>query len=899
MAGRVRDEVNLRGLGRLEVLPGSTAYSRYRLLRVESADRPSQQAAREVAGIEWARPIYRVDGVDSPMLSTGQLVVRLRPDLAQREIDELFSDYGVAVVQPFDGLEDTYLLRTEGDPDENEVAAAAALYLDDRVTYAHPDFVALSVPRQATPQDEYYSRQWHLQNTGQNGATVGADIDVLGAWETTLGADVRIGMIDDCCDVEHEDLRGNYLAVGQDIDDGDDDPRPGEIGNRHGTSVMGLICGAANSEGIRGVAPNARFTVTRGLGFNTFAETASAYTFARQQGVDVHNNSWGYGPGFPVPDVVADAVRTAFLEGRGGKGMVILFASGNDGREAADDISGLPTVIAVGASNAQDIRTSYSNYGPHLDVVAPSNFGSEAPSGLPSLVTTDNSDDAGYAEPGYNNGGLNDFGGPNLANPDYTDDFGGTSGACPIAAGVAALVLSENPDLTATQVRLVLEHTAERIAASDAEYDGVTSHSDLYGYGRVNASQAVAAATQSKTNGGLTWPDKASNVRVTGSTLRWDNGAETKTTLVVQSNERYQWVPEDGETYEVNQEVATGITVAFKDPEGGEEFEFSPPDFGLLYFGIYSQNNVGRYSWGVLVDSNGIVTDAGAIDTGDTGSGDDDEVAELPINENPKVSLAVTPKSGMAPLLVTFQGNALTDSPIASAVWDFGDGSTPVEARETTHTYEALEGRASRYVATFTVTDQEGDVGQRSVAVDVQPSDTGGGDGSSGGSSGAVEILVRSAAAGNAEVSSGFAPLQVILELDSSGLTGVFNNVLWDLGDGTQADTVTVLHTYSTPGRYPIQATVTTCHATLGCRSEFNPSGITYTTSAPLKWIEVFESTLPVNEGDAGTDGVSEGSGNSGPLPSGGNAGGLCGMGVLPVWLGTLLLVGLRKGVRG
>ena len=49
---------------------------------------------------------------------------------------------------------------------------------------------------------------------------------MVSAWETTMGEDVRVGMLDDSCDVDHKDLRGNYLNVGQDIDDGDDDPRP-------------------------------------------------------------------------------------------------------------------------------------------------------------------------------------------------------------------------------------------------------------------------------------------------------------------------------------------------------------------------------------------------------------------------------------------------------------------------------------------------------------------------------------------------------------------------------------------------------------------------------------------------------------------------------------------------
>jgi hypothetical protein len=793
-------------------------------------------------------------------------------------------------------LDDTYILETDGDADEDEVRAAAALYQDDRVVYAHPDFVAMASRRQVQPLDEYFTNQWHLNNTGQDGATPGADIEVLTAWETTLGEDVRVGMLDDSCDVDHEDLRSNYLNVGQDIDDGDSDPRPGRIGDRHGTAVMGLICAGPNSDGTRGVAPSARFTVTRGLGFTTFADTASAYTFARQQSVGVHNNSWGYGCFFPAPDIVADGIRTAFEDGRDGKGMVILFASGNEAMECPLDISSLPTVIAVGATNAADQRSSFSNWGEHLDIVAPSNAGAEAPF-LPSIVTTDNTDDAGYAEPGYNFGGFDDFGLPNLPNPDYTQDFGGTSAACPIAAGVAALILSVNADLTATQVRLVLEHTAEQVPDPDL-YDKITSRSNQYGYGRINAIQAVEAATQSTTNGGLTWPDRVSDVRVTGGTLRWNNGAETKNILIVQSSDVFQWVPEDGETYEDGAEVTPGAIVVFKDTEGAEEYEFAPPEFGTAYFAIYAQNNVGRYSWGVAVDSEGNVTDAGPIDTGEGVGGQDDDVIELPINEDPKVSITASPRQGTSPLRVEFQGNAQTDTPVASTEWNFGDDSEPVSARDTTHTYTVTDGRASRFIATFTVVDEEGDTGQRSIAIDVEPT---AGDGDAGDSGGSVQVIVASAETGNT-IDGGLAPLDVKLTLDNEGLPGVFSSVLWDLGDGSQADTLTtltVLHTYTTAGSFPIQATVATCHATNGCATSSNPGGTTFTTTSPVQWITVGQPSQVPDVGDDGAvSGDSPADNDFTDLSTGGDAsGGVCGLGMTTVWFGMLALAVLRRWV--
>jgi PKD repeat protein len=652
------------------------------------------------------------------------------------------------------------------------------------------------------------------------------------------------------------------------------------------------------------VAPNARFTASRGLGFSTFAETASAYTFARQQNVDVHNNSWGYGCMVPAPSVVADAIRTAFEEGRGGLGMVILFASGNDYAECPLDISSLPTVISVGATNAADQRSSYSNWGEHLDVMAPSNADEEGP-GLPQLVTTDNTDDAGYAEPGYNFDGFNnELGVADLSDPDYTQYFGGTSAACPVAAGVAALVISVNPELTATQVRLILEHTAEQVSPEEALYDGVTSRSNKYGYGRISAARAVEAASQSKTNGGLTWPDRVSDVRVSGDTLRWNNGAETKTTLIVRSDDVFQWIPEEGASYAVDSQAAPGVTVVFKDSDGEESYEFAGPDFGTAYFGIYAVNSVGRYSWGVGVsidsDGNLDVTDAGPIDTGDgdpDAEDDDDQTGILPINETPKVSITVTPRDGVSPLPVQFQGNALTDSAIASTEWDFGDGSATVSTRDTTHTYTITDGRSHRYIAKFTVVDDEGDEGQRSIAIDVEPSEEGG---DPGGGSGGTVVVVASSPAGGEEVTKGDAPLTITFTFDTSDLPGVFEgDVVWDLGDGTQAHALLIEHTYKNPGNYAVQATVFTCHATNGCATSANPAGTTYETVSPVKWIEVtepaFAGPAPAEESDS--EAVQAGGPSN--LPTGGNAGGgACGLGMTSVLFGLFALPLMRRWMR-
>ena len=130
----------------------------------------------------------------------------------------------------------------------------------------------------------------------------------------------------------------------------------------------------------------------------------------------------------------------------------------------------------MGASTDQAKLASYSNVGKELAFVAPSS------GGLRGIYTTDVS----YANRGFNIGKVSAGGADGL----HTNDFGGTSSATPLAAGVAALVLSVRPDLTRAQVREAMTTTCDRIGAG---YDA-NGHSNKFGYGRVDAARAVQAA---------------------------------------------------------------------------------------------------------------------------------------------------------------------------------------------------------------------------------------------------------------------------------------------------------------------------------------------------------------------------------------------------------------------
>ena len=180
---------------------------------------------------------------------------------------------------------------------------------------------------------------------------------------------------------------------------------------------------------------------------------------------DVINASWFVGQ----DDDIDSAIESASTNGRGGKGVVMVFAAGNDGGKLVypASLAGCYPVIAVGASNSwdqiknretNDHESWISNAGPELTVVAP---------GV-GIVTTDLS-----TSPPQNGGS-------------YKYDFNGTSSAAPQVSGVAALLLSTHPELTATQVR-------DRIAQTADKVDG-PNRTNRAGWGRLNACRALGGS---------------------------------------------------------------------------------------------------------------------------------------------------------------------------------------------------------------------------------------------------------------------------------------------------------------------------------------------------------------------------------------------------------------------
>ncbi len=361
---------------------------------------------------------------------------------------------------------DMYLVELVSARHSSEVLEFISdLLLKEQVNWAHPD---LLYPKQTRyiPNDPLFPDQWHLSSDQSF-----RHIHAPGAWSVSTGDnDITIAVIDDGIDVNHPEFAGK-LVFGRNVVNGTDDPSHTSSQGYHGTSCAGLAAAQGdNAVGVAGVAFDSKIMPVYLIDSNmTIAHEVEAFEWAVQNGADVISNSWGPPDGvwqnYTLPDAVGQAIQYAVYEGREGKGIPVFWAAGNGNeRTDLDGYASNPLVINVGASNFLGTRSSYSDFGETLDIVAPSSGEGYG------LVTTDR--DGGYR-----------------------NNFGGTSASAPIAAGVAALVLSEAEHLSWRGVKAILQHSADKIDIEKGLYNE-HGFSPWYGYGKVNAASALELAAR-------------------------------------------------------------------------------------------------------------------------------------------------------------------------------------------------------------------------------------------------------------------------------------------------------------------------------------------------------------------------------------------------------------------
>lgn len=369
----------------------------------------------------------------------------------------------LVVVRPLAARLGITLVRSAR-PAEDGLDLAARLADDDALAII-PDLRLARRRAGFTPpaDDPRRDGQWYLDTIG-----------VEAAWGVVTGdAETVIAVVDNGCELDHPDLAANMLP-GRDVYDGDDDPSyvSRSPGNNHGTSCAGIVAAVGdNAIGIAGVCPDCRLRCVRLLGPDTGDGTGSvvpvsadveAFDVEVTWGVAVSSNSWGFVDRFPVPGPMRAALEGLIRDGRDGLGAVVVFAAGNDSREVFDDeIYGIAGVVTVGAINTFDEAAQFSNYGPGVDLVAPTG-------NLTADITGADGDGPG----------------------DYTSTFGGTSSACPVVAGVAALLLSAAPETTGADLVATLIATTRPAPFAQPDDNG---HDPLYGYGIIAPYAALEA----------------------------------------------------------------------------------------------------------------------------------------------------------------------------------------------------------------------------------------------------------------------------------------------------------------------------------------------------------------------------------------------------------------------
>jgi thermitase len=388
-----------------------------------------------------------------------RIIVKREAGLGAAERADLRADVGAHLVDVL-RLPETEVVVVPGEEADD---ALAELNADPDVVYAEPDRVRTAF---APPNDQLWTLMWGLANSGQApfDGTPGADIRALDAWPYGQGAGQTVGVVDSGVDLGHADLAGQIAAGGRNFVPG---AASGDVSDLlgHGTHVSGIIAARANNSiGVVGVAPEAKVLPLRAFdsqGRALDSWLAQAFDYAGDLGLRVVNASLGgeaVDAGQTLRNAIAEHPNTLYVT-----------AAGNDGRDArlvSPCNVPQPNVVCVGASDYNDRRAQFSNYGAtSVDLFAP---GVDISSTWPSNAYV------------------------------FLD---GTSMAAPHVSGEAALLLGARPSLATQQIKaLIMASVDSRPGLSGLAVTG----------GRANAGSAARMLAETDpTRSGLAFVDNA------------------------------------------------------------------------------------------------------------------------------------------------------------------------------------------------------------------------------------------------------------------------------------------------------------------------------------------------------------------------------------------------------
>ena len=404
---------------------------------------------------DMVSPVYRAGTHQLPWVPTRDVIIAIDPEIehaaARRQVDALVP--GTVVDESLGGLPNTFIVQTPLTSGIDVLSLVNDISGVGTVRYAEPD--AIVIHRHfLIPNDPLFAQQWALNQSND------VDMDAPEAWDLTIGSeDIVVVVLDDGGQQAHPDL---HQLPGETFSgSGSGSGNHATSCDGHGTCVASCVTSTINNAtDVVGVAPGC---YTRAgkifnsidffgfcLGFLEFQDSwaVNGITWAQDVGARITNSSWGGGG--------ASSTINAAFQSTANAGVIHFAAAGNDGSSSISWPASNSNVLAISAVASNGNLASFSTYGAGLFASAPG----------ASILVSDRT-------------GGDGFGSGN------TTTIDGTSFASPYAAGVAALILSQDPELTPADVRGIMETTS-------SDY-GASGYDTTFGWGMVNAFAAVQA----------------------------------------------------------------------------------------------------------------------------------------------------------------------------------------------------------------------------------------------------------------------------------------------------------------------------------------------------------------------------------------------------------------------
>lgn len=434
--------------------------SSLRYAKMEFQSVPSDDAffakLDEIKNTQNVRTVYpsflSEDGTEIGL--SDYVYIKLKSPEDFREIEKKAAQYNMEIIEQNEFMPLWYTLRCSENTQFSSLEVANRIFETGLFASSVPDLMTYDDIECTNDPD--FNQLWGLDNSGNPSA----DVNACAAWGITRGNGASVGVLDQGIELTHIDLAANLSPLSYDTESM---TSPSQIFGNHGTHCAGTVGAVGdNNTQVVGIAPECElFSISNSLAGtpNSRQARANGFNWAVANGVDVVSNSWGSGVQY---DVIDDAIDNALLNGRGGLGCIIVFATGNNSSGTVGyPANSNPEIIAVGSMTSAGSRSSFSNYGTALDCVAPGS----------SILSTVLNDGIGT--------------------------LSGTSMATPHVAGLAALIISVNPCLTGAQVRDIIEQSCHKSAgytfSNTAGRPNGTWNNEM-GYGLIDAHAAVLLA---------------------------------------------------------------------------------------------------------------------------------------------------------------------------------------------------------------------------------------------------------------------------------------------------------------------------------------------------------------------------------------------------------------------